>query len=153
MAARSMTSQTSGKRRKPGRPRFEPTDEQRKTVRAMVAYGVPLDDVASVIGIDRKTLSKHFDREIKTAATEANAKVAQALYRQAVDQGNITAQIFWLKTKAGWKETQTHELTGKDGGPIQHKSLTEDELPSDPDERRRLLAEAVAAKDQMQSGS
>lgn len=105
--------------KKAGRPSFKPTDEQRKTVRAMVAYGVPLDDVSSVIGIDRKTLSKHFPEEIANAAAEANAKVAQALYRQAVDQGNTTAQIFWLKTKAGWKETQAFEHTGRDGEPLQ----------------------------------
>lgn len=98
-----------------GRPKFQPTGEQRKTVRAMVAYGVPLEQVASVIGIDRKTLSKHFPEEIANAAAEANAKVAQALYRQAVEQGNTTAQIFWLKTKAGWKETSHYEHTSPDG--------------------------------------
>ena len=97
------------------RPKFQPTDEQRRTVRAMVAYGVPLEQVASVIGIDRKTLSKYFPDEIANAAAEANAKVAQALYRQAVEQGNTTAQIFWLKTKAGWKETSHHEITSPDG--------------------------------------
>ena len=30
-------------------------------------------------------------------------------------EGNVTAQIFWLKTQAGWKETNHVELTGKDG--------------------------------------
>jgi hypothetical protein len=26
--------------------------------------------------------------------------------------------IFWLKTRAGWKETNVTELTGGDGGPL-----------------------------------
>ena len=110
-----------------GRPKFQPTDEQRKTVRAMVAYGVPLDQVASVVGIDRKTLSKHFPSEIANAAAEANAKVAQALYRQAVDQGNTTAQIFWLKTKAGWRERQEIEHTGA----FRHQFIAPDQYDED----------------------
>ena len=36
------------------------------------------------------------------------------MFKSAKD-GNITAQIFWLKTQAGWRETNYHELTGKDG--------------------------------------
>jgi hypothetical protein len=127
----------SGSKRKGGRPPFEPTAEQRRTVHAMVAYGIPLTEIQKVIGIDRKTLSKHFKQEIATAATEANAKVAQALYRQAVDNGNTTAQIFWLKTKAGWRETSRHELTGPDGGPISgsvHVRFGDDPKATDEDE-------------------
>ena len=30
------------------------------------------------------------------------------------EEGNVVAQIFWLKTQAGWKEKNYHELTGKD---------------------------------------
>jgi len=128
-------------RKKPGRKAFQPTDEQRKTVRAMIAYGVPQDDVAQVIGCDAKTLRKHFDHELKTAATEANAKVAQALYKQAVDQGNTTAQIFWLKTKAGWKDTSVMEHTGKDGGPIKTEATIDPGGLSD-----STLAELMAAR-------
>jgi hypothetical protein len=36
------------------------------------------------------------------------------LFKNAKD-GNVAAQIFWLKTQAGWKEKNYHELTGKDG--------------------------------------
>jgi hypothetical protein len=25
----------------------------------------------------------------------------------------------WLKTRAGWKETSVHEVSGRDGGPIE----------------------------------
>jgi hypothetical protein len=27
--------------------------------------------------------------------------------------------MFWLKTQMGWKETNVHELVGKDGGVIE----------------------------------
>ena len=36
--------------------------------------------------------------------TKANAQVAGFLFNSARN-GNVTAQIFWLKTRARWKET------------------------------------------------
>lgn len=41
-----------------GRPRFHSTDEERRIVRAMVAYWVPLDNVAKFFQIDKNTLAK-----------------------------------------------------------------------------------------------
>ena len=32
----------------------------------------------------------------------------------------MTAMIFFLKTQAGWKETNVQEHTGADGKPIAH---------------------------------
>jgi hypothetical protein len=41
--------------------------------------------------------------------------VAESLYRKATGEGReaVTAAIFWLKTRARWKETSIHELEGK----------------------------------------
>jgi hypothetical protein len=30
----------------------------------------------------------------------------------------VTAAIFWLKTRARWKETSVHEHAGHDGSPV-----------------------------------
>jgi hypothetical protein len=43
--------------------------------------------------------------------------VARSLYAQAIG-GNTTAQIFWLKTRAGWRETAAFEVTGSNGRPL-----------------------------------
>ncbi len=32
--------------------RYEPTDEQRRTVRTMAGFGVPHEDIATFLGID-----------------------------------------------------------------------------------------------------
>ena len=93
-----------------GRPPFAPTPDQRRSVKALIAYGVTRVDIAKVIGIAPNTLNRHFEIELATGAVEANAKVAQALYNQAVVQGNVTAQIFWLKTKAKWIVAEHHEV-------------------------------------------
>lgn len=90
-----------------GRPEFIPTDAQRTQVKAMAAYGVPQDDIAKVIGCSAPTLRKHFWQELETAAIEANAKVAQSLFRKAVEgsgKESVTAAIFWLKCRAGWRD-------------------------------------------------
>lgn len=107
-----------------GRPPFEPTAEQRVTVKTMASYGIPLDDIARVVinprtgkAISRKTLSRHCKAEIATGATEANVKVAQSLYRQAVD-GHVTAAIFWCKTRMGWREAPRAGIDAKQTGTV-----------------------------------
>ena len=82
----------------------KPTDEQRKTVKAMVGFGTTLEDIATVIEIDRKTLSLHYAKEIARGAIDANAQVAQSLFQQATKGRNMTAAIWWTKTRMGWKE-------------------------------------------------
>src|SRR4051812_10489416 len=89
-----------------GRPSFEPTQPQRQMVGAMAGCGGPEADIAVVIGIAPKTLRKHFREELDTGHIKANAKVAGNLYRIANGSGReaVTAAIFWLKVRAGWRE-------------------------------------------------
>jgi DNA-binding XRE family transcriptional regulator len=86
----------------------------------MTASGFPQEQIADQIGITRKTLRKHFRAEIKTGKTSANAMIARSLFKKATGDGpqSVAAAIFWLKTQAGWRETQNHEITGKGGKPI-----------------------------------
>jgi len=95
------------------RPPFKPTDEERKLVEQMTSVGIPQVSQCLVIrdGIDDKTLRKYFRRELDTAATKANAKVAGTLYNKAMD-GDTTALIWWTKTRMRWSEKQEIEHTG-----------------------------------------
>ena len=54
---------------------------------------------------------------------EANAAVAGTLYEKA-KQGDTPSMLFWLKTRAGWREKNTTELTGEGGAPINIKVVT-----------------------------
>jgi len=82
----------------------------------MAGYGVPEADIAGVLGVDPKTLRKHYRSELDHGHVKANAKVAENLYRKATGDGReaVIAAIFWLKTRAGWKETMVQEHTTKD---------------------------------------
>ncbi len=63
----------------------------------------------------------YYRDELDDGHVKANAKVAENLYRKATGEGReaVTAAIFWLKTRAGWKETSVHEVGGKDGRPVE----------------------------------
>ena len=72
----------------------------------MLAVGVPLGDVVTVMQVSINTLKKYYPREIATGKIEANAVVAQSLFQKAIgkEAGSITAAIFWLKCRAGWDD-------------------------------------------------
>lgn len=98
----------------PAHKRKEETAEQ---VRKWAAVGVPIKMIAERIGIADKTLSLHYGDELRNGAMDANANIAGKLYQKAMN-GDTTAMIFWCKTRMGWREKHSHEITGEDGGPI-----------------------------------
>ena len=75
--------------------------------------GTPQETIASILGIDPKTLRKHYREELDHALAQANATIGGALFNKARN-GDIAAQIFWLKTRAKWRERQELDLTSSD---------------------------------------
>ena len=98
-----------------GRRAHQPDQPTRRQVEALAGYGVPEAEIAGVVGIDPKTLRKHYRHELDHGHTKANARVAENLYRKATGDGReaVIAAIFWLKTRAGWKETQVQEVKAR----------------------------------------
>ena len=97
-----------------GRPPYIKKEDDAKLVEALAIAGVTQSLIAQIVKISEPTLRKNFRKELDTSKARANAVISQALFKKAKD-GNVVAQIFWLKTQAGWKEKNYHELTGKDG--------------------------------------
>jgi hypothetical protein len=97
-----------------GRVAHKPDPSLQRQVEAMAGFGVPEIDIAGVIGIDPKTLRKHYRAELDHGHVKANVRVAENLYRKATGEGreSVIAAIFWLKTRAGWRETSVHEIGG-----------------------------------------
>src|SRR3954464_7593706 len=96
----------------------EPTEEERRLVRAMSGFGIPQEQIATHLEMDAKTLRKHFRAELDRGMVEANTKVAQSLFQLATSGKNVAAAIFWMKARAGWREKHAVEVTGADGHPL-----------------------------------
>lgn len=89
---------------------FSPTDMQRHTVRMMVAGGIQEAKIVTCIRNEKtnapitpKTLRKHFRFELDNGLSTANSDVVANLFNMTKE--SATAAIFWLKTRARWKES------------------------------------------------
>jgi len=102
----------------------KPNDETRAQVFALSSFGVTQEDIGGFIGISDDSLRKFYEPEIARAKVERNAEVAAFLFRSAngstIAQGAsysdcLKAAMFWLKTRAQWKETSVVDNTSSDG--------------------------------------
>jgi hypothetical protein len=111
-------------RDKGGRPPHLPDATTRNKVFMLSTVGTRHEDIATVLNISADTLTKYYSDELAKGRIEANASVAETLFKQA-KEGNTTAMIFWLKSRAKWKETSQHEISGNpDGTPVEVKIIT-----------------------------
>jgi hypothetical protein len=122
-----------------------PTDEMRAQVYALSSFGVKQDDIGGFLGISDDTLRKWYADELARASVERNAEVAAFLFRSAsgstIQEGAsysdcLKAAMFWMKTRAGWRERQEINHVSEDA------SMTPKGLPDD----LKSALDAIAAK-------
>lgn len=101
-----------------GRPAHKVTKENQDTAKRLSALGVTHEDIATRLKISSDTLVRYYKDQLDEGRIDANSAIAGTLFQQAKN-GNTAAAIFWLKTRAKWKETSAHEISGSDGGPIE----------------------------------
>lgn len=138
------------KRKKNGRPLSFRTSYVKQAYR-LALLGATNEQLARAFDVAVSTITVWMDSEPKFSASvkkgrdEADAKVADSLYRRATGyshpdvvitnhKGTITATkvtkhyppdttaaIFWLKNRQRekWRDVQRHEVTGKDGAPLE----------------------------------
>ncbi|TIS63878.1 hypothetical protein [Mesorhizobium sp.] len=89
-------------------------------VEALAGYGISPADIACVLDMPEEELRVNYGRELESSGIKANAKVAESLFRKATGEGreSVVAAIFWLKTRARWKEVQVQEHVGHATSPI-----------------------------------
>jgi hypothetical protein len=86
-------------------------------VTLLASVGTRHEVIGQKIGVSPKTLRKYFAVEIAQATADVTALIGKTLVGMALS-GNLTACIFYLKARAGWREVNTTEVTGAAGGPI-----------------------------------
>jgi hypothetical protein len=95
---------------------IELTDTQRGEIETLAAL-LNQEQIADYLGIGRRTFHSIMERDPEIAArykrgkSRAIAHVAKGLLQKARD-GDRTCAIFYLKTQAGWRETDRLEHAG-----------------------------------------
>ena len=105
-----MTQRKSKPIKPRGHPEHKPTEASREEVYMHVVVGTPHERIAKAMGIGLSTLQKHYREELDTAADKANKAVAGTLFHKATVEKDTTAMIFWMKTRARWRETQEIDI-------------------------------------------
>jgi hypothetical protein len=109
------------------RPEYEPTADQRALVESAAAFGVTQADIAEQLGIQEKTLRKHFRRELNGGKFKADmlaGKTVAELLKDKDARVRLEAAKWYTARRMGWKETNVSENVGKDGGPIETRDVS-----------------------------
>jgi hypothetical protein len=89
-----------------------------KEVERLAGLGLTQEEIALSLGISERTLylnkaqNAEFADAIKRGQTRANTEVANVLYQEAL-KGNMTAVIWWDKTRAGRSDKIAIDHSGK----------------------------------------
>jgi hypothetical protein len=101
----------------------QPSAETRKLVENSSGLGLPHESIATLVGIDDKTLRKHYRVELDMGKARAHGQIARTLFQKAV-AGDTTSLIWWTKSQMRWSEVVKNEVTGADGEPLQGIQVT-----------------------------
>lgn len=124
---------------------YEPTPAERLMVRVCRASGMTEEQIAPLVnwphGLAVSTLKAHFAADIEHGTERLTALIAANLARRAIDpnggRDGLTAAIFWLKARAGWRDGNGLQIglqsnvnaPGAAGGPPQSFTLVIGERP------------------------
>ena len=102
------------------RKAHKPTLQNRRTIEIMSAAGIPQPKICGVIGISKPTLHKYYADELAFGPSKANTAVARRLFQYATgkigtSREQLTAAMFWAKTRMRWHETQQLRHAGASG--------------------------------------
>lgn len=108
------------------------SEEQKAEVPTLAAV-LTSEQIADYFGIGKTTWFAILERDeevselYKKGKAKAIANIASNLIKKA-QSGDLGAQVFYLKTQAGWKETQRLEGGGENGDlVVAYKWLDDDD--------------------------
>ena len=121
-----------------GRPPHEPTDETRSLVRLAAAIGLPRRYLYSAMKIHSETFNKYYEEDFENGLHYMVDKISIRMFKKAIGDEPDTRQAgeFLLKTRAGWTDKKSVEVTGKDGAPL---------IPTQEIDVKKLTPDAIQA--------
>lgn len=127
-------------KRGPGRPEVKRSEDLARRIKSYAAVGVPAADIAKTCSMSETTLRKLYSEELETAAIDATAQVAGKLFQECMG-GNVTAMIFWMKTRGRWSEKSEVEVTGGGGVLVVNPVMTPEEWTAAAAKQQAALAQ------------
>lgn len=97
-----------------GSPGFKPSHAQAAQVAKLTTCGLVPKEISTILNVEVSLLKFYYRYELDTAKLRTNASVGRVALQLALDKSHPEMTRFWLKTQAGWKETDVHEHTGID---------------------------------------
>lgn len=102
-------------------------------IEKMASVGLAVDQIAALLNVSKRTFERRMKEEpaildaLEKGRARATFKVANRAYKMA-ESGHCPAMtMFWLKCRAGWKETRGVEHSGSLGGVLQLSTLSEED--------------------------
>lgn len=92
------------------------TDADYEKIETMAGYGLPLSKIAPLFGRSLRTFQNYKDSDerlqiaLEAGKAKSHLNVAKTAYDLAVSGDCPQLTMFWLKTRAGWKETDAIEV-------------------------------------------
>lgn len=96
------------------RPVKKPTEEQRKQIQTLAGFGLTQEQIARVIGIDRKTLAKYCSEDYAKGKDIALTQAVQSLFHN-IKKGKEASIFFYLKTQHRWREIPKDDEPNRSG--------------------------------------
>jgi hypothetical protein len=116
------------------------------TVERSASVGCPVDDIAAILGISRRTFYDHMEREpaiaeaIERGRGQGCGSVRRAQFEKAM--GGSDTMLIWLgKVLCGQKDTSAVVLSGPGGGPVQSERVV---VSKDPMEAARTYQKVMS---------
>ena len=126
------------------------TNDNIEKLLAALRLGMTRRAASGAAGFGKTTFYRMLDNDtegtlrtaIEKAEAEAEATYSTIVANAAVDPKNWTAAAWWLERRhpEDYAKRERVEMTGKDGGPIDHRNIA-----SLPDHERQALADAIRA--------
>lgn len=100
-------------------PKIVERDEKTaELIKRAILAGFPIKKIAKVVAVSENVMRRIYKDEVENTKLKCGANVAGMLYNKCL-KGDTASVIFYCKTQLGFKETQSHELSGTDGQPLQ----------------------------------
>ena len=82
------------------------SEKELDEIETMAGLGLRFEDIAAVKGMSDDTLKKYATDRLQRGRAKAKTQVMQTAYKMAVSGKQPAMTMFWLKTRACWRENQ-----------------------------------------------